>query len=384
MLRKISSIKVSLIENIRAIASTAASIHGDPISPILTKEVNRCGIVELNRPNALNALNLDMIRAIHSTLQGWQQPTERKSLVILKSGHTNTFCAGGDVQEMISGTLDQLYAFYREEYRLMHLIGTYRVPNIALVNGLALGAGVALSVHSLYRVCTEKTIISMPGTTGCLSPGEVGSYFLPRLNGELGTYMALTGATLKGWDIFGAGIATHYCHSDRLEDLECSLLQCRSDADVQHVLDRHCEPWLTEPPEFSLAFQQRQIDRCFAANTVGKVLRNLEADGCDWSLKTLDQLRSVSPVCLKVTLRLLRIARKLSLAECLQMEHRILRRYNMNNNVGDMREGILAKILKTDETPNYWRFERLEDVPDEYEKQFFEPFERHEDELSLV
>lgn len=163
---------------------------------VLVSETDTAGVITLNRPKALNALNLEMVQKISEPLQRWQN---MKSLVIVKGVNGKSFCAGGDVRSLVE-TRDVAAGkrFFNAEYTLNHLIGTYRLPYVALIDGIVMGGGVGISVHGKYRVATERTLFAMPETIIGLFPDVGGSYFLPKLDGKLGLYLGLTGYKLKG------------------------------------------------------------------------------------------------------------------------------------------------------------------------------------------
>lgn len=320
-----------------------------------------------------------MVRSIAPVLQRWEST---KSLVIVKSALSKAFCAGGDVRTLVTNPLPGAYAFFREEYTLNHLIGSYRQPYVALIDGITMGGGVGLSVHGRYRVATEKTMFAMPETLIGLFPDVGGSHFLPRLAGELGTYLGLTGARLKGRDVLAAGIATHYCASERLGDLELALIECSGPADVERALSMHCAvaaDAVADGYQFALAAVRPQIDRCFGAHTVEEIIERLRADGSEWAQQTLKLLAPTSQLSLKVTLRLLREGAGRTLAECLRVEHRLVRRHAEDS---DFAEGVRAMLIDRDNAPR-WKYERLEEVPAEKVAGYFEPLECGEEELKL-
>lgn len=346
---------------------------------------NRCGIVELNRPKALNTVNAYCVHSLNLVLASWHK---RKSLIILKGSTTaarGVFCAGGDVHYLTWLPPAQAFQFARYQFRVLHRIGTARVPQVALIDGITMGAGAGYSVLGRYRVGTERTVFAMPEVRIGLFPDAGASYFLPRLRGELGTYLALTGARLTGADVWRSGLATHFCAAERLGALERALCECRvadGDDDVETVLRAHCQ----RPPDethdddgrIALAALADRMDRCFAGDTVEGILANLEADGSEWAMATASTMRNVSPLSLKVTLRMLRESKGLqSLAECLRVEYRLFGRFTENS---DFHEGVQALLVRKDNAQN-WRFKRVEDVPGDVVEQFFAPFERAEDEF---
>lgn len=288
---------------------------------VLLEEINNKGIITLNRPKVLNALDLSMVKKIVPALKKWEK--DGKACVIVKGAGEKSFCAGGDVKNIVldgmkGGKLG--HDFFREEYAMNGLIGNYKVPYIAFIDGIVMGGGVGLSVHGKYRVATERSLFAMPETQIGLFPDVGGSYFLPRLKGKLGTYLALTGERLKGSSLLKAKIATHYTTSDKLNDLEKALIQCNTANDIEKTLDEFCvqdnNPFVLEP-------FINKIDTCFSSNTVEGIFERLEKDGSDWAIKTIETLKKMSPTSLKVTLKIINEGAKLSLIEALQVEYRV-------------------------------------------------------------
>ncbi|KAJ8911962.1 hypothetical protein NQ315_012773 [Exocentrus adspersus] len=290
-------------------------------SDVIIQNIKDKGVIILNRPKALNALNLSMVRKIYPALKDWEP---KKTLVIIKGAGDKAFCAGGDVKNVVEAGLkgDQSVGrtFFREEYTTNGLIGSYKIPYIAFIDGIVMGGGVGLSVHGQFRVATEKTLFAMPETQIGLFPDVGGSYFLPRLKGRLGWYLALTGYRLKGIDLLKAGIATHYCESNQLKDLEEALLNSSNEEDIKIILAKFNK---TDKSEFSLKSVLEKIDNCFSANTVEEILERLERDGSTWAEGTINLLKKMSPTSLKVTFKELQLGQKLNLQECLQMEYRL-------------------------------------------------------------
>lgn len=251
-------------------------------SSVLATESSNKGMIILNRPKALNAINLEMVRKIYKHLKKCEKS---KSLMIIKGTGDKAFCAGGDVRALVdAGPAEESKCFFREEYTTNALIGNYKIPYIAIIDGITMGGGVGLSVHGKYRVATDRTLFAMPETAIGLFPDVGGSYFLPRLQGKLGLYLGLTGHRLRGADVFHAGISTHYCDSSKIPELETALLNCPDADEVPDLLQKfHSKP---EKP-FSLEPFLDQINKSFNASSVEEIISNLEKDDSDWAKKTL-------------------------------------------------------------------------------------------------
>ncbi|XP_055621892.1 3-hydroxyisobutyryl-CoA hydrolase, mitochondrial [Toxorhynchites rutilus septentrionalis] len=332
---------------------------------VICEEVGKDkGIITLNRQKALNAINLDMVRQIYGALKSWQ---DNKSLVIIKGAGEKAFCAGGDVRALVENGLTQSSKnFFREEYRLNALIGSYKPDYVAIVDGITMGGGVGLSVHGKYRVATERTMFAMPETAIGLFPDVGGGFFLPRLEGKLGLYLGLTGFRLKGQDVTKAGIATHYVESKNLDALEKELCTTRNSADVNDVLNRFN---VTDSSEFVLQKHIKQINKCFAGSTVEDILANLESDGSVWAQNTLKTLAKMSPTSLKVSMKQLDIGRTLDLRSCLKMEFRMAVHCVIDS---DFKEGVRAMLIDRDQAPK-WKPIKLNDVSEQQVERFFGP-----------
>jgi len=288
-----------------------------------------------------------------------------KSLVIIKGTGDKSFCAGGDVRAVATaGATEESKNFFREEYATNALIGNYKIPYIALIDGITMGGGVGLSVHGKYRVATERTLFAMPETAIGLFPDVGGSHFLPRLQGKLGLYLGLTGVRLKGDDVLKAGIATHYCESSKLHELEDDLLNCPDADEVPDILAKFNNP---SKKEFVLQPVIEQINKCFKAECVEEILENLKTDGSEWAKKTHEVLLKMSPTSLKVTFRELELGSQLSLPQCLNMEYRIVVRHLENS---DFKEGVRALLIDKDQKPK-WQPPTLEEVTEERVQSFF-------------
>ncbi|XP_075144629.1 3-hydroxyisobutyryl-CoA hydrolase isoform X2 [Haematobia irritans] len=329
---------------------------------VLATESSDKGMIILNRPKALNAINLEMVRKIFKHLKKCEKT---KSLMIIKGTGEKAFCAGGDVRAVVeAGPTEESKSFFREEYTTNALIGNYKIPYIALIDGITMGGGVGLSVHGKYRVATERTLFAMPETAIGLFPDVGGSFFLPRLQGKLGLYLGLTGYRLKGEDVLKAGIATHYCESSKLSDLESALLNCPDADEVPDILSKFNMP---SAKPFVLQPQLDQINNCFSGESVEEIIENLKKDGSEWATKTIQTMTKMSPTSLKVTFRQLELGSKLSLPQCLKMEYRLVVRHLENS---DFKEGVRALLIDKDQKPQ-WKPNTIEAVTEERVQSFF-------------
>lgn len=331
-------------------------------SLILASETNDKGIITINRAKALNAINLDMVRDISNWLKKWEST---KTLVIIKGAGEKSFCAGGDVRAVVeAGLTPESKNFFREEYTLNALIGAYKIPYIALIDGITMGGGVGLSVHGKYRVATERTLFAMPETAIGLFPDVGGSFFLPRLAGKLGLYLGLTGFRLKGEDVYKAGVANYYCESNLLNDLETELLNCKNDTDIVNVLKKFTPKTFKK---FILEDHLEKINKIFNENSIENIIENLKNDNSEFAANTLKSLSKMSPTSLKVTLEQLSLGKNLTLNECLNMEYRIVYRHLESS---DFKEGVRALLIDKDQNPK-WNPPEVNSVTDDIVKLFF-------------
>ncbi|XP_043507938.1 3-hydroxyisobutyryl-CoA hydrolase, mitochondrial isoform X2 [Frieseomelitta varia] len=334
---------------------------------VLFKDIGDKGIIILNRPKALNALNLSMVEKIYPVLKKWESS---KRLVIIEGTGEKAFCAGGDVKSIVN-TLKETEnktlgeTFFRKEYALNYLIGTYKIPYVAIINGITMGGGVGLSVHGKYRIATEKTLFAMPETAIGLFPDVGGTYFLPRLKDKLGLYLGLTGDRLKGMDVLLAGVATHFVPSEKLPNLKQDLLMTEQ-SDVAEILNKYQS--VTWNEEFCLAPYMNKINTYFSSLSVEETIESLKKDNSEWAKKTLKMLLKASPTSLKVTMFAIQKGSILNLADCLKMEYRLA--CAALNKTSDFCEGVRALLIDKDQKP-IWNPNSLEEVTDTYVNQQF-------------
>ncbi len=330
---------------------------------VLFEVKNRAGVITLNRPKALNALTLGMVRLMHPQLERWADD-DRVHQIIIKAAGDKAFCAGGDIRALYDWGLARnrnFLDFYREEYLLNTYIKRYPKPYIALIDGIDMGGGVGVSVHGSHRVATERLTFAMPETGIGLFPDVGGTYFLPRLPGELGMFMALTGARLKGPDAVYAGIATHYVPSGRLVALEEAL---SSTDDVEEAL----KGFSAECDVSGFEDLQAQIDEHFSKDSVEAIVKSLKKDKSEWAAKQLAIMMSKSPTSQKIAYRQLRDGAEAAFEECVKIEWRMVNRIYDGH---DFFEGIRAVVVDKDNKP-VWKPDTLEKVQDSDVNNYFE------------
>jgi enoyl-CoA hydratase/carnithine racemase len=364
-------------------ASPAAS------DQLATYVANRIGFIELERPQALNALSIGMIRAMHAALDTWSEDPNVLAVVV-RSQHPRAFCAGGDVRFLYEsaqrGDHETRDAFFIEEYRLNHAIFTYPKPYIALTNGVVMGGGMGISqgAHRTggLRVVTQSTKMAMPETRIGLFPDVGASWFLARTPGAIGRYLAVTGETIGAADALYAGLADVYMEDAALPALIDTL---RSElfergADVVACVERDCRAYQVAPPpdESPLARARTLIDRHFALPDVPRILASLaqkcDRDSAEWAEQVIAVLRERSPLSMAVSLEVVTRAEG-SMAEVLRSDLDLTRSSFLH---GDAVEGVRARIIDKDNAPR-WRFARIEDVSAaDVEKMFESPWPANE------
>ncbi|HYB09972.1 MAG TPA: enoyl-CoA hydratase/isomerase family protein [Alphaproteobacteria bacterium] len=310
------------------------------------------GLITFNRPAVLNSLTLDMMKALDPFLDEWEADPNVGAVVVQGTGE-RAFCAGGDLRALFNSRSngDRAYRsnFYIAEYSQNRHVFRYRKPYVALIDGIVMGGGVGLSVHGSHRVATERTLFAMPETGIGLFPDVGGSYFLPRLPGELGMYLGLTGVRLKAPDLIYAGIATHFVPSADLPRLIEALATTDPSAG-ESMVGRTIERFAREPGPALLTEHRDVIDRCFAKGSVESIVAALTAEASSWAAETVKTLSTKSPTSLKLTFRELREGRHLDFEAAMTMEYRICQ-FCMDGH--DFFEGVRAAILDKDNAPKW-------------------------------
>jgi enoyl-CoA hydratase len=324
---------------------------------VLTFIENSIGRIRLNRPKAIHALTPDMCDAINAALLAWRTD-DSVSAVIIDHTEGRGFCAGGDIALIAnSAKTDCVEAerFFHLEYRMNHLLFVYDKPIVAFIDGIVMGGGVGISLPARYRVATERTTFAMPETGIGLFPDVGGGWYLPRLPGRVGAWLAATGARIDGADCAAIGIATHYIPSDTLDEVKARILA--DPASLTAILDAATQT----PPPSKLEAARPDIDRLFASDKAEEIVAALDADGGEWAARQRATLATKSPQTIKVALRqLIEGAAQPDFASNMAMEYglacAIIRR-------PDFVEGVRALIFDKDNKPQ-WNPATLEGVSD--------------------
>lgn len=362
------------------------SLVGDDPEDVLFNSLYGLRTIQLNRPKKLNSLNGSMVRKIVPRLLEWQK-SGMANVVVMKGTGEKAFCAGGDVTSLAQANRKEglegqkaSAEYFALEYKLDHLIATLKKPYIAFMDGITMGGGVGLSVHAPFRIATERTMFAMPETTIGFFPDVGGSFFLPRMAGSTGTYLALTSERLKGVNVFYSGVATHYLHSTSLPNLESRLAELRfSDNDGLNkrlsVINATIEEYTTGLPHDQPIFFQGElrnaIDRCFCYSRVEDIIAALKAEEGptkEWAEKTLHTLHQRSPTSVHVALKQMQVGKQWTIAETFKREYQMAAKFMQHN---DFTEGVTALLIHKTNKPK-WQPATLEDVNPE--EDIAEPF----------
>lgn len=337
----------------------------------------------LNRPKKLNSLNQSMVDKITLKLKEWMNSSEVHS-VYLKGAGGKALSAGGDVAAIAVLIAERggpgsevATAFFQDEYIMNHLIATYPKPYIALMHGVTMGGGVGVSIHAPFRIATEKTLFAMPETDIGFFPDVGATYFLSRLDGEIGTYLALSSARLRGYETVSAGLATHYITTDKLPEFEKRLKKLAKNGESKDSFDqvnKLLEEFSSGPPQgyrYSLSGERRKlIDRAFGKSNAVDIIAELEKEGSEFSLTTVKTIRQRSPLSVQVTLRALRRGLKDGIIDALNNEFRLAERFMYHQ---DFVEGVTSKlVLKPPRVP-VWKHSSVEEVSESEVKEMLSP-----------
>jgi enoyl-CoA hydratase len=313
-----------------------------PREDVAAERAGRAGLITLDRPAALNALTLPMIRQVRAAFDR-HLADPSVEVVVIRSTSPKAFCAGGDMRRIrelsLNGDFDAIAAFFTDEYALNLAISECTKPYVALIDGIAMGGGLGLSVHGRHRVVTEHAMLAMPETAIGFIPDVGASYFLSRIDPAVGMWLALTGARVGGTEAVASGLATQLTPRDRLPGLLTELGDA-SAGSVEAVLQRHAEPIALPPLQATL----RERAAGFDAASLADVLATWRAKAGDGALAAF------SPAALASSFELLRNARGKPLRECLAIEFELSMVYARHP---DFIEGARAVLVDKDRKPRW-------------------------------
>lgn len=337
---------------------------------LILQTENRVGLIRLNRPKALHALNTAMCKGMIDALKAWEND-DTVEAIIIDHAEGRGFCAGGDIRMLAeSGAKDGKEAreFFRIEYQLNHLLFYYPKPIIAFMDGITMGGGVGISQPAKFRVATENTRFAMPETGIGLFPDVGGGWYLPRLPGRIGQFLALTGARLDGAECYAMGLASHYLPSECMAEAK-DRIAINPDR-ISGVLGQLS----ITPPAARIEKNLNEINRLFASDVYEEILIALEEDGSDWAMKERDTLGTKSPQTCKVALRQFKEGLEMSDFESEMKQEFAIGAHVVGRH--DFLEGVRALIVDKDNAPK-WDPPTPEGVTEEMLNEIFKPLPKN-------
>lgn len=316
---------------------------------ITFETIGHCGVITLDRPAALNALTLAMVHAMSAALAGYAADATVRSVVV-RSSSPRAFCAGGDIKTLYEwgclGKHQEQMGFFAAEYRLCRQIARFPKPYVALIDGIVMGGGVGISVNGAYRLAGETYSLAMPEVGIGFFPDIGGTYFLPRLPGKAGSYLALTGTRIGLGDGVALGLATAHVPAARFAAILERLAQGEA---IERVIAAEQAP----APDSPLMRQRHFVDGCFAAPTVDDILGEIDEAsyaGSNFALTTYETIRSRSPTSLAIALKQMQIGASLDLDAALALEYRIAQRVVRGH---DYYEGVRTVLIDRGAKPQW-------------------------------
>jgi enoyl-CoA hydratase/carnithine racemase len=342
---------------------------------ILFEVKNGLGVMTLNRPKVLNSLSYNIILEMERMMPLWEKDPAIKA-VVLRGGGDRAFCAGGDVAGLYREMRDDPNGtvrrdFFRDEYIVNRRIYRFAKPWISLIDGIDMGGGVGLSVHGSHSVASEKFLFAMPETTIGLFPDVGGGYFLTRLPGALGTFLALSSHRLKAADALWAGIVDAFVPSAKMNDLEAALGAADlSGPDANKKVDRVIGTFSEDPGVPTLPAMMPDIDRCFSAESVLEIVARLKKHDGEWATKQLAALMKLSPLSMAITIEQLKRCANRSFEDSMTIEYRMSQRCMQKGH--DFFEGVRALLIDKDQKPK-WNPPTIEGVTQAMVEEHFKP-----------
>jgi len=307
------------------------------------------GVVVLNRPKALNALTLTMVRLIAAALDDWERDSAVTRIVLRGAGE-RAFCAGGDIRHLYdlgrAGDHASQLTFWREEYQLNERLRSFPKPVVALIDGIVMGGGVGVSINARHRVAGERFVFAMPEVGIGFFPDVGGTYFLPRLKHKAGVYFALTGLRANAGDALAFGLAQTFVQSARIGELAEAL---EGDAPVEAILAR-----FSSDPELSALMREADgVEAAFSRGSREEILDALadtEREGFAFAAPARAAMLGKSPTSQAIALRQMELGPTLEVREALRVEYRIVSRICRGH---DFYEGVRALIIDKDNRPRW-------------------------------
>ncbi|CAL5195231.1 unnamed protein product [Lathyrus oleraceus] len=368
--------------------SQTPALSADHHHNVLVEGSGYSRLAILNRTSALNAINTSMASRLHKLYRSWEDNPDIGFVMVKGSGRA--FAAGGDIVALYrllkEGNMEACKEFFRTIYSFIYLLGTYLKPHVALLNGITMGGGAGISIPGTFRVATDKTVFATPEVLIGFHPDAAASFYLSRLPGHLGEYLALTGEKLNGVEMVACGLATHYSLLARLPLIEEQLGKLVTDdpSVIETTLEQYGD--LVYPDSSSVLQRLEIVDKCFCHDTVEEIVDAVEVAASEtkepWCISTLNRLKEASPLSLKVSLRSIREGRFQTLDQCLLREYRMTLQAISKQISNDFCEGVRARVVDKDMAPK-WDPPTLEKVSQDMVDQYFLPLSESEPDLEL-
>ncbi|VVA11609.1 PREDICTED: 3-hydroxyisobutyryl-CoA hydrolase [Prunus dulcis] len=389
-LRRCVSQRGSSLSHHRAFSAQPNYALYDDVEDLVTVEgraKSRAAI--LNRPSALNALNNAMAARLKRLYESWEDNPDIG--FVLMKGSGRAFCSGADAvslyQLVNEGNVEECKNFFETLYKFVYIQGTYLKPHVAILDGITMGAGAGIALPGMFRVVTDKTVFVNPETQMGFHPDAGASFYLSRLPGYLGEYLALTGDKLNGVEMIACRLATHYTLNARLAVVEERLGKLATDEPsvIETSLAQYGD--LVYLNKRSILSKLEVVDRCFSHDTIEEIIDALEKEAADsydeWCTTALKKLKEASPLSLIVSLRSIREGRFQSLDQCLAREYRISLNAISRRVSSDFFEGVRARLVDKDFAPKVWDPPSLKEVSKDMVDCYFSPLSEFEPELEL-
>jgi enoyl-CoA hydratase/carnithine racemase len=377
---------------IMSTVNNAAATTEDPVifKEIATSNGRIIGHIILNTPAKLNALTLEMVDLMLLQLTQWQYD-DNLVLVLISGSGDKAFCAGGDVQALYQAAItinndnssateehgDEIAAhFFEREYRLDYLLHVYSKPIIAWGHGFIMGGGLGIFAGCKHRVVTEKTRLAMPEVSIGLYPDVGGSYFLNKMPGKTGLFLALTSASLNAVDSCYVGLADYTIEHAQLNESIQRLIaiewQTSPEANnilIQLALDSFAKESLSAMPAGQIEPHSDTINQlCNRQNLsdIVSAISNVKTDDI-WLTKAQANLANASPFSLAITAKQLKETEQKSLKAVFNEELILSRNLARHS---EFIEGVRALLIDKDKQPQ-WQFKSIEDIPIDFVDSFF-------------
>ena len=318
---------------------------------------NETGIIKLNRPDALNALNYEMAVNFLDFLIKWKQ--DKKINRILLHSEGKSFCAGGDVKSLFfsSGKNNLKEIFFQKEYLLNNHINEFSKKYLSIWDGIVMGGGVGLSIYGTDRLVSEKAKFAMPETAIGFFPDVGGSYFLSRLKKGKGLYLGLTGNTCNARDMIDLGLATHYIKSEHMLKAKKEYIE------NGNIIKTYNYPEM----DSEISTNQNFIEDVFQG-TLKEIMNKLKISKSIFSKKIYSHLLTRCPMSLAVTERLINLNKSKTLKESLNIEYQLSQHMVYRD---DFNNGVESVLINKDNKPR-WNPSKIDEVNDNELNKMFE------------